>query len=227
MVIGQVQRRALLRIVSSESLFVLVEDALNTRRPMSVIRYGDGERAFIRCAKGHAPTAELQNQNWRLRYGCDGVDPARIGRDLLWAGRHASALCVSTSAAHNPSYEVASAFPGITTFDLWYPYHWQSTRRLLPLFNRRRILVGCRFNRSTRCGLIVALATSELMCCPVESHADHPRLRDMATTWRPDAVLLACGAVGKRMCVEMAAETGTVVLDVGRALMDRWASMAR
>ena len=57
------------RYISCEALMLIICDAVVSNKPLSIVRFSDGERAIMRYSSGGNQTHYLQEKKWLEEYG--------------------------------------------------------------------------------------------------------------------------------------------------------------
>lgn len=210
-------------ILHSDSLTAFIVDALLTRKPMSVIRMSDGERALMDLATGGQPTHFLQDPDWLKKYGLADADLHCVGRKLIEAGKGATYLANTISGIYLENFNCFKWFPEreqlVSSF---FTYEMAAAGRVRSIMNA--------------CGGVLVLHHAAERIAPLIQHKYGAIARGyQLTSWKDQSwitkevqtcahnlVLVSGGASGKPFCVNLAKETGKVVLDVGAGLTDAW-----
>jgi hypothetical protein len=217
------------RVLSSESLAAQIADRIRRRIPTSVIRQSDGELGFIRYAQqsqaGRTPTRAwyMYNAGWLKRYGVEGADYAEIGRALLYAGKNADYLGCPIAGTYWDDFASYTAFPERTQFvDQFYPLFWEAAGRVGPILRMSSIMV-LHHEATAVCEALVEKYDLDVATgFPLNNWRDHTEARMAVMESDAGIILVSGGPMGKAFCVDLARDSGRVVLDVGEALGKVW-----
>lgn len=100
------------KTISSNTFYMLVNDALLSNRNLSVVRMGDGERQIIDWCRKHDDTDMLDSHNagWLNRLGCFGIRSGEIMRRLHLAGNDCTYFAPSVSGILHEGFHLHSLF---------------------------------------------------------------------------------------------------------------------
>ncbi len=221
--LGPAERAFCNKILSSDALAALVIDRLQNNRSCSVIRMSDGERAFMAYAQGGAQAGFMRDPAWLKRYGLEGVDQKKVGKDLLRAGMEADFLACTISGLFWNTFIVHPYFPRRTQFiDQFYPQLWRATGRVGAVLRSGPSLVLHREHATIVPVLQEQYKLANIDGRSLDSWRDHERLLVELKSHPAKLVLVSGGASGKSFCVALAKTAGKVVLDVGEAMQGCW-----
>lgn len=216
------------KILSSDALAAQIVDRIKKRVPTSLIRMSDGERAIIEVGQGKPPSSFLCDSQWLRRYGLEGADLKLVGQRLLRAGAEADYLACTISGLFWSIFKVHDKFPERQQFvDQFYPQLWECTDRVGAVLRAGPVLVLHRQHEQIVPVLRQKYVIPDIEGLCLNSWTDHNALLYEAQGRRCRTILVSGGASGKPFCVDLARETGKVVLDVGEALTGCWTTDAR
>jgi hypothetical protein len=213
------------KILSSEALAILIMDRIIRGVPTSVVRMADGEKALLDVAHDLPPRHFLLDEAWLTKYGLAGKDLKEIGRDLLWAGMHADFFAPAVSGVFVPGYNVHQYFPDREQFiDQFYHRQWWDRGRVKAVMHAGPVMVLTRNHKDVaqRLRELYDLPRNYLFSHRLDSWRDQEAAQEAVQASAAELVLVTGGPSGKRWIVEMARDTGRVVLDLGGALEKVW-----
>lgn len=213
------------KILSSDAFAAQIIDRIKKRTPTSAIRMSDGERGFIVASQTGRISTFMKNDKWLKEYGLLGSNHIEVGNSLLEAGKCADYLACTISGVFREVYNTHKFFPNRKQFvDQFYPKLWNATGRTKDVLNAGSVLVLHRKPQMIVDGLIRKYGL-EKGCdgMVLDSWKDQACLLDEVGKHDAEIVLVSGGPSGKKFCVDLAQQTGKVVLDVGCALGNVWA----
>lgn len=221
---GDVTLNALPHLLSAAEVAQRMAAALRDRRPLSVVRLGDGE-ALTLAQEIVLPIPEVRRRGEFLPYA--GVRPPDIAaRDRLAAAVRSADIIGLTTAAH-PDYgplllEALAAHgidPGLHTCTdavVNYTLHAGGhLRRLLLSLPRPRVLVAGNLAQGLSVALRSAGAEVVATITPVRGCTDTDRVLGEIARHSFDIGLVPAGIAAVIICAEAAHKFGKVMLDFG------------
>ena len=215
------------RILSSDALAAFALCAIKERRPLSVVRMADGERAIMQYGRtGVIKDGFLNDAAWLQRYGLDGADLKQVAERLEWAGREADFLACTISGTFHKIFNTHQFFPDRVQFvDQFYPMFWKAKGRVLPILRAAPVLIAHRDHELLAFEMRERYGIPHIEGVSLSSWRDHDAVLASAKASAAHTILLSGGAAGKALCVRIAKECGKVALDVGEALGRTWCSI--
>jgi hypothetical protein len=104
------------KIVSAYAFYYMVGDAVLTKKPLSCVRMGDGERVYmnaaIACPDLDAPVGSHGgwDQEWRQRMGIDGISYGELYGRIQEAGNNCSHFGPSVSGLTQQAFDLFLLF---------------------------------------------------------------------------------------------------------------------
>ncbi|MNW35334.1 hypothetical protein D3C74_123280 [compost metagenome] len=208
-------------LVSPAYVFEEINDALNNRTPLSVIRLGDGEVLTL----AHETIISLeQAKNWGKFLPYAGVHlPDYSARESLAESiRYADIVGIPES--RHPSYQ-GLLFPvfkyygmdyrnmKLTTSTVNYALNEEAWLSKL-LTQRRIILIGNQAPELARWFQIQGYEIVDIIA-PVQGAGDVERIMEQVAQLDFDIALVAAGIAAVVICTRIAREKGKVALDMG------------
>jgi hypothetical protein len=208
------------RTLSSTALAATIIHNILSRVPTSVVRMGDGELAIIRSGKNPTKGPKfLTDKKWLEMAGVDGMDLGMLSRKLFWAGQHATYFAPSLSGLYLKQYDLYPVFGRIRPkfIDVTYPMLWYYGAQVRHILKAAPVLVLSR-QADTISKLLATKYDAKVSGFELASWKDHDAAKAIAKQSLARTILVAGGPAGKPLVVELAKETGKVVLDLGRSL---------
>lgn len=210
------------KFLSPDAFMYVVCDAIAAGKPLSVVGFGDGERSVMVYSKGEKKASYLSDTKYLTEYGLLNADLPTIGQSLFSAAKEADWFCPLISGVYLKAYDcIRICEPRDKYVERLYPYSWIYMGREKELLKHSSIAVVCRNAIKVAENLQVKYQTSAIQPIEYNSWEDYDQaLRSIAASGA-NLILCSVGQSGKYMIVE-AAKKGTVVLDVGSALINKW-----
>jgi hypothetical protein len=102
------QRDLCKRTISPSTFYLLVQDALASKKPLSVVRMGDGERSLLKqCQEGYPEDVILpspENHQWLKNLCVIGITKGELSRRILKAAKECTYFAPSISGIENPEF---------------------------------------------------------------------------------------------------------------------------
>jgi hypothetical protein len=101
-------------IMSHRAFFEIVLDALQTKKPLSVVRMGDGERLLMDMTNDNTTSTELIRpgyEDWMRTLGLEGITKKEIYGRLWLASRQADYFAPSVTGLYNDGFNLFDIFP--------------------------------------------------------------------------------------------------------------------
>lgn len=217
------------KLMSSEGFAAQIVDRIKRKLPTSVARFSDGERGFIKHGQGGAREWFMNTEDWLKRYGVEGANLAKIGRDVLLAGQRADYVGIPLAGVYWPCFDTFSLFPERKRFvDHYYPLIWEACGYVGAILSVGRVFVLHREFEAVLSDLRAKYGIrADSSGMRLDSWRDHECILDTLPAHPGDIVLVSGGPSGKLLCVNLAQKTGAVVLDVGEAMGACWATDAK
>lgn len=95
--------------VSSNTFFMLVLDAIVSRKELSAVRMGDGERHLLDWCDGK-PLPEIIDGSWQKRMGVEGISKEELKYRLTRAAITCTHFAPSLTGIQRPEFELYSCF---------------------------------------------------------------------------------------------------------------------
>lgn len=211
------------KMLSTDALTAFIVDALITRKPVSVIRMSDGERALMALSEGESPEYFLLDQTWLKRYGLADADLSCVGRRLIQAGREATYLANTISGIYLRNFDCFKWFPErkqiVSSF---FAYEMAAAGRVRSILEACGGVIVLHHDAERLAPLLAHKYRVEARGYRLASWKDQSWIAKEVRTCPHNLVLVSGGASGKPFCVDLAKDTGKVVLDVGAGLGDSW-----
>ena len=212
------------KYVSCDALMLLVCDAIAGEKPLSIVRFSDGERAIMRFAKGGNPTHYLNESKWLTEYGLMLADLKVIGSDLFKASEEADIICPNISGFNNPNFGVLDIIkPRQIYAEAYFGYVWKSSGRLKDLLDEKiPIGIVTRNAEAVAQRLRSSTGHESFETAMYSSWEDSDRVIDEIGKMKSRLIFCAGGASIKYLCVKAARLHKKVVIDAGSALTNIW-----
>ncbi|MEC0126136.1 GT-D fold domain-containing protein [Paenibacillus pabuli] len=212
---------SLTRLASPHEMAGHIQGALDTQRPLSVVRLGDGELLTL-AADTVLPGEQVQELAPFLPYAGVPRSTPDIRAALAEAIRGADWVGVPISRA--PTFQ-GLLFPVLRHFGMDWSclnltsstinYSMHQSGLLLPVLHGRRVLlVG---SRAAELGALLHSRGIHVtgVISAVEGVADIPRVMQQTAEHSFDIALVAAGIPAVILCRRMAGELGRVAIDFG------------
>lgn len=124
-----------LNTVSSNAFYMLVGDALDSGKNLSIVRMADGEKMLMDlCNEGNSddlitPTIEF-NADWLKRMGVSDIPKKILKARLLEAAMNATYFSASLSGIQIPKYFVDNFSPRGVYIDNFFPNDWDEEMKI-------------------------------------------------------------------------------------------------
>ena len=212
------------RYISCEALMLIICDAVVSNKPLSIVRFSDGERAIMRYSSGGNQTHYLQEKKWLEEYGLWGADLQAIGHDLFSASEEADIVCPNISGFFNPNFGVLDLIKARSVYaEAYFGYVWKQSGRLKDLLdNKISIGVVTRKAAGVAQKLKTNFAHEDFEVSVYDSWEDTDRCIEEIGKMKSNLIFCAGGASMKYLCVKAARMHNKVVIDAGSALTNFW-----
>jgi glycosyltransferase GT-like protein len=121
-------------IISPRAFFQIVLDALQTKKPLSVVRMGDGERLLMDLTKNDVTSQLLTRpgcEEWMKALGLEGITKKEIRRRLLSAERNADYFAPSVTGLYNDGFNLYDIFPKRKSYvDNFFVNDWEEEMKI-------------------------------------------------------------------------------------------------
>lgn len=213
--------------LSSDALLIHVCDALARKKPLSLVRMGDGEKMIVKYSQGEAPHRYLTDKIWLQEYGLWKADLKKVGQDLIKAANEADFFCPNISGLVYPKYEMLSFMPKREQYgEGLFAHSWLYMGRVPELMNYSGgIAVVCRSSINISYDLGKKYNKIGIHSIDYDSWKDYDRALELISLIPAHLILVSAGASGKYLVVEAAKKTGKVVIDTGSALIRHWSQV--
>lgn len=143
--------------ISSNAFFCIVCDAIDTHRPLSVVRAADGERKLMDHVHDTWTRPELETgpllpfgiltKEWLVKYGCDGIPRGVLRARLMAAFAECTYCAPSISGVTMPAYDAYGLFTRENQYvDNFFPNLWSEEQKA-DLFQRAGHVLFIHANR--------------------------------------------------------------------------------
>lgn len=196
-----------------------IKEALQTKRPFSLVRIGDGE-ALAMAQDTLLPIAEVQKQNF-LRYAGILVPDCLARDELLSLLPKASLVGLPQRwdlPYFSPLVEKILDYHQIqlpNTCDCCINYYLAQTGLLIPLLANQRLLLIGRRSRELAGVLREYYHLSVAGHYIIDSYRQIPAILRSCRNQRFDVALIAAGIPAVTLSIRIAAQFGKVALDLG------------
>jgi hypothetical protein len=119
--------------ISSNTFFMIVGDALDSGKNLSVVRMADGEHSFMVAPDSNDPASPPPNcdKSWLKKYGCEGITNVELKRRLEKAANECTYFAASVSGIDWKNYEVHSLFKERDRYvDNFFPNAWTEKMKI-------------------------------------------------------------------------------------------------
>jgi len=215
---------AIRKYISCEALMLIICDSVSSNKPLSIVRFSDGERAIMRYSTGGNQTHYLQEKKWLDEYGLWGADLQAIGYDLFKASEEADIICPNISGFFNPNFGVLDLIKARDLYaEAYFGYVWKQSGRLKDLFdNKISIGIATRNAAEIAQKLKTNFGHDEFETSVYASWKDKDRVIEEIGKMKSNLIFCAGGASMKYICVLAARLHNKVVIDAGSALTNFW-----
>lgn len=223
--------------IGPNTFYMLIQDALITNKPVSVVRMGDGDVIVNRFARSvssdtlvRAPIAycfldqyaELDS-HWLETFGCNLIPAGMLRERSIYAAEKCTYYAPQIMGMQNETWKVAEYYPLRERYvDNWFVRQWNQPmqEQLFRLAGHVLIIHGEEQVRKRVCARI------ETQGVHAEAiHMNHwneaEAVIEQARQSQARLVLFAGGPANKYISPRIA-ESGKVVIDVGQALAKEW-----
>lgn len=217
--------------ISSNTFYMLVCDALRTKKPLSVIRMGDGEVELLKACEDHTTPEELvsienYDGEWFKKLGCYGITKTELFTRLIAAANHCTYFAPSISGIINNNFSLHHKFmPRDRYADNFFVNVWTEEMKIAlfkeakhVLFIHRNLASADALQIRAKYGLDVKVTYVNLSTWQQAESV----IREANTIDAP-LVLFSGGPANKFIATRIATEGNIpkVVLDLGNA-SDYW-----
>ncbi|WP_229753564.1 GT-D fold domain-containing protein [Paenibacillus segetis] len=208
-------------LISPEGIYAEMETALNQRKPMSIVRLGDGELLTL-AHDTIMPTFEVVRWGHFLPYAGVNLPDPITREDLVQSLLQADIIGIPES--RHPSYQ-ALLFPILRHYGIDYRglrmtssiinYTLNDEGYLAQLLVGRKILIIG--NEAPGLSRLLAQQGFHIsgIIHPVQGVADVPRVMRQTSEIDFDLALVAAGVAAVLICTRIAREQGKVSFDLG------------
>lgn len=212
------------KYISCDALMLIICDAIMSEKPLSIVRFSDGERAIMRYSKGGNLTHYLTEEKWLTEYGLMGANLTDIGKELFKASEEADIICPNISGLFNPTFGVLDLIsPRSVYAEAYFGYVWKSSGRLKELFDEKiPIGIVTRNTETVSQRLKANFSHDNFETAKYDSWRDTDRAIEEIGKMKSRLIFCAGGASMKYLCVKAARLHNKVVVDAGSALTNIW-----
>lgn len=215
--------------ISSNTFYMMVQDALVTGKSLSVVRMGDGEVQLIKaCSEGdpHDPIVIDYPEEWLRRLGIFGIPRGRLRQRMEYAAEVCTWFAPSVSGISNTGYDLYSIFRKRERYvDNFFVNAWTEQMKI-DLFKQAKNVLFIHGNTASadamqiraKYGLDVKVTFLKL-----EGWEETEEVIQRASWIDAPLVLFSAGPAGKYIgpCLNNLSSTKRVILDLGNAA-DYW-----
>jgi hypothetical protein len=205
--------------LTTEEVAAKIQEALQTKRPFSLVRIGDGE-ALTMAQDALLPIAEIEKQSF-LRYAGILV-PDRLARDELLSLLSKASLVGLPQRwdlpYFSPLVERVLDYHQIhlqNTCDCCINYFLVQTGLLIPLLKNQRLLLIGRRSRELSKVLHDYYHLSVTGHYIIDSYRQIPAILRSCRNQRFDIALISAGIPAVTLSIRIATQFGKVALDLG------------
>ncbi len=209
------------KFISPDAFLYIVLDAISREKKLSVVGFGDGERAVMLYSQGNGKASYLTSEKYLQEYGLKGADLKQIGAELYAASLKADYFCPLISGVSMPDFDCIRICKERKEYvERLFPYAWFYMQRERELF-QTSVAIVCRNAANVAFRLQQKYKQFVL---PIEYSSYDDKLIAMDIIYKSKCKLILCavGQSGKLMIVEAANNSGKVILDIGSALINKW-----
>jgi len=210
------------KYMSGDAIFILVSNALLMRKPLSLVRMGDGERSIILGVNKRYLTDKV----WLKEYGLVGADFKKVQTSVIKAANEADIFCPNISGLMLDRYEIiphvnARAFYGSGIIC----HEWLYMGRVPKLLQHTGgVGVVCRDSQKVANGLCDKYSIVRMEYADYDSWEDYGAALKFIGGMKANLILCSVGASGKYLIVEAARKFNKVVIDAGSAMIRHWST---
>lgn len=225
-VLDSVQKNLCHNTISSNTLYMLVGNALVCKDALSVVRMADGEKILHDYCRGKGELLPIMDEKWKKQYGIEGIENEELLRRLDIAAKDCTYFAPSVSGIQRPDFNLYNIFPGRKHYaDNFFADAWSETMKI-QLFNVAHHVLFIHYNTCTadamqiraKWGLNVKVTYLKLT-----NWRETEDVIERAKSIDAPLVLFSAGPAGKYIGPKIAT-TGNipkVTLDIGHAA-DHW-----
>jgi hypothetical protein len=210
------------KTLSSDALAALVLDAIERKRPMSVARFSDGERAVLESADTGRAVGCVQDEAWLKKYGMWEADIKKVAADLRVAAVHSTFVSPTISGLYLPSFNLYPYMKERTWYiDAFYVYYWKVADRVQEILQAAKSIHIINRDWSKLATAMkgkFGLVGTKITGFPLENWRGVPDAKASADSARAELVLVSGGPAGKRLPADIVGTHPCVALDVGCGL---------
>jgi hypothetical protein len=207
------------RTMSSNALFALVMDALDTHQDLSVVRAADGEKMlYTHCRKNTGilkPFGGLTDE-WFMKYGCKDIPCDVLVSRIESAVSECDYFAPSISGLTMPGFDLYDLFPARNMYvDNFFPNLWNAEQKQALLEKSERIVIIHRGSESIY--RFIGLHESKSLWILLSMWTQSEQVIKEANSFRPTLTLFSGGPASKYIGPRIPG----VTLDIGQAMI-RW-----
>lgn len=220
-----------LNTVSSHTFYMLVGDALASKKNLSIVRMADGEKLLMDlCNTGDEPTELITptgtfNKEWLERYGVSDIPKDTLKNRILQAADDADYFSASLAGIQFPHFNVDEFSPRGIYVDNFFPNHWDETMKI-NLFKKAGHVLLIHRNTHTadamqiRAKYVLGVKVTYLK---LQHWSEADDVIEKASHIDAPLTLFSAGPASKFIgpAIAKSGNIPKVTLDIGQA-MDRW-----
>ncbi len=216
-----------LKTISINTFFMLVGDALEYRKPLSVVRMGDGEKRLYLHCETNVGTIEWPNSpfgdDWLRDFGCLGIPCGELYRRIKVAANECTYFSPQIMGIQREQWAVHDLFRQREQYvDNWFVSQWDRQRQdqLLKHAGEVLLLHGDQGVRDAF-ALRVHQLGGRAECIEMRNWQHGDMVIAEAAVRSPRLILFSGGPANKYIAPAIA-QQGKVVLDIGQAFARCW-----
>jgi hypothetical protein len=227
MILNGQQISRCLRTVSPQALYMVAEDAIARRKPLSVVRMGDGEVALMKQVRSGNP-ADLAHPpenckvDWLQMLGVDGIRLGMLGRRLTQAATECTYFAPSLTGIYDEKFDVYQFFPNDVYVDNFFVNAWTEEMKE-KLFRAAGHVLFIHRNEHTADSIQLRVQANlgvKVSFIKLDNWRGTDDVIAQAALNTAPLVLFSAGPAGKYIGPTIARQ-GKVALDVGNSA-DQW-----
>lgn len=217
------------KTMSPRAFYQVVLNAMDDKKPLSVVRMGDGERLLMDMTQGDASDEILVRpgyEKWMKMLGLVGISKYEMHRRLVYAERTADYFAPSVTGLYNEGFNLYDSFRNRKVYvDNFFVNDWETSMKET-LFRKAGHVLCIHANPHTADSMqlrVQANLNVKVSYIPLSNWDQSERVIEAASKNDAPLVLFSGGPACKYIgyVISRGGNLPKVVLDLGNA-MDHW-----